>query len=149
MASLSGGERLEAYLKKLAAKLEKGGVLKVGFLAGATYPDGTPVATIAAIQNFGAPAQGIPPRPFFSNMIEEKSPGWGDSLAAILKNNDYDTKLSLELMGAGIEGQLRESIVNTNAPPLKPATIARKGFAKPLVETSNMLDSIDSEVTGT
>lgn len=149
MAELLGGDKLKAYLDRLAAKLGKGGALKVGFLAGATYPDGTSVATVAAINNFGAPAAGVPPRPFFSNMIEEKSPGWGDSLARILKENSYDTKLSLEQMGKGIEGQLRESIVNTNSPPLAEKTIARKGFAKPLIDTSNMINSVDSEVTGT
>jgi hypothetical protein len=149
MAEISGGERLEAHLRKIAAKLSKGGLLKVGFLEGATYPDGTSVATVAAIQNYGAPSRGIPPRPFFSNMVEEKSGDWGDSLAAILKENDYDVTKSLELMGKGIEGQLRESIVNTNSPPLAEKTIARKGFAKPLIDTSNMINSVDSEVTGT
>jgi hypothetical protein len=29
---------------------------------------------------------------------------------------------------------------------LKPATIRRKGFAKPLVDTGHMLNSIDHEV---
>jgi hypothetical protein len=45
-----------------------------------------------------------------------------------------------------IAGQLRESIIKTNAPPLSPRTIARKGFAKPLIDTSHMINSVDYEV---
>ena len=51
--SLSGGEKLEAYLKSLADKLGSSGTLNVGFLEGAKYDDGTPVAYIAAVNEFG------------------------------------------------------------------------------------------------
>jgi hypothetical protein len=146
MATLEGGDRLEAFLEEMADRVSDPGTLKVGFLEGATYPDGTPVALVAAVQNFGAPAQGIPPRAFFSNMIASKSPGWGDKLARILKQNGYRARESLALMGAGIAGQLRQAIVDTNAPPLSPATIQAKGFDKPLVDTGHMLNSVDSEV---
>lgn len=53
MAGFSGGEALQAYLEELAGNLAKGDALRVGFLEGATYPDGTPVATVAAVQEFG------------------------------------------------------------------------------------------------
>ncbi len=131
-------------LRDIGKRVSDPATLRVGFLEGATYPDGTSVPTVAAVQNFGA--GNIPPRPFFSNMIENKSPGWGKSLAEILKANRYHAKASLELMGQGIAGQLRQSIVDTNSPPLADATIARKGFAKPLIDTSNMINSVDSEV---
>ena len=49
-------------------------------------------------------------------------------------------------MGQGISGQLKQSIVDTNEPPLAASTIARKGFAKPLVDTGHMLQSVDYEV---
>ena len=123
MATLSGGDKLEAYLKDLARKVSTPGTLNVGFLEGATYPDGTPVATIAAIHNFGAPGRGIPPRPFFSKMIAEKSDRWGDQLARILEANDYDVGKSLNLMGEGIAGQLRQAIVDMNDPALSAITL--------------------------
>lgn len=146
---LTGGDALDDFLNDLAGKIGAGKrEVRVGFLEGATYPDGTPVATIAAIQNFGAPSRGIPPRPFFSNMIAAKSPAWGKSFVAILKNNDYDVTLSLGLLGQGIAGQLRQSIRDTNSPPLSPVTIAKKGFAKPLIDTAVMFQSIDTEVVG-
>jgi hypothetical protein len=101
---------------------------------------------IAAIQEFGAPSRGIPPRPFFRNMIKAKSGEWPKAIAALLKANNYDARRTLMLTGEAIAGQLRQSIVDTNSPPLKPATIKRKGFAKPLIDTSVMINSIDYEV---
>jgi hypothetical protein len=146
---LSGGDKLEAKLRELAAKVAGGGIVRIGFLEGSTYPDGTSVPMIAALQNFGSPANNIPPRPFFSNMIAAKSPGWGDSFERILNANGMDVRKSLALMGAGIAGQLRVSINETNTPPLSPVTIARKGFAKPLIDSGVMFQSVDFEVVAT
>lgn len=146
MATVSGGDKLEKALGEIARRLKKGATLKVGFLEGARYPDGTSVALVAAIQNFGAPARGIPPRPFFSNMVAEKSPSWAPALGDLLKSTGYDPQAALEMMGEGIKGQLQQSIRNTNSPPLSPRTIERKGFEKPLIDTGHMLNSVDYEV---
>lgn len=143
---ISGGDKLQKRLDEIAAKLKKGGRVKVGFLEGATYPDGTSVAMVAAIQEFGAPAAGIPPRPFFRNMITAKSPEWPNAVENLVKVNDYDTDKVLGQMGAGIAGQLRQSVVDTNDPPNAPSTIKSKGATKPLVDTGHMLNSIDFEV---
>jgi hypothetical protein len=146
MATISGGKKMEAALQKIARGLSRGGTLRVGFLEGATYPDGKPVAMIAAIQEFGAPAAGIPPRPFFRHMIDAKSSEWPKAIAGLLKSTDMDASQALALAGEAIAGQLRQSIVDTNEPPLKPATIRRKGSDKPLVDTGHMLNSVDYEV---
>jgi hypothetical protein len=148
VAVIRGGDRVDAYMANIARRIKRSGTLRVGFLEGATYPDGTPVAMVAAIQNFGAPAMGIPPRPFFSNMIAEKSANWGPQLARILHNNGNDVDKSLELMGLGIGGQLVQAINDMNDPPLAPATIAGKGFEKPLIDTGHMRQSVDYEIEG-
>lgn len=140
------GAKLRRKLEELGAKLGSNKSVKIGFLEGATYPDGTPVAMIAAIQDYGAPAAGIPPRPFFRNMIAEKSRTWAQAISINLRNTNYDVDKTLRLVGEGIAGQLRQSIKDTNEPPLKPATIKAKGFDKPLVDTGHMLNSIDYEV---
>lgn len=141
------GGGLESKLTDIASKLRGGGVVRVGFLEGATYPDGTQVAMVAAIQDFGAPAAGIPPRPFFRNMVRERSSEWPATIRRLLLENDYDTERVLTLMGEGIAGQLRQSIVDTNEPPLKPATIrAKGGVTKPLVDTGHLLASVDFEI---
>ena len=81
MATMQGGKDLEAKLRALAQKVASPATLRVGFLEGATYPDGKPVAMIAAIQDFGAPRAGIPPRPFFRNMIAAKKGEWPGAIA--------------------------------------------------------------------
>ena len=146
MVKLTGGTRLQAKLDELAAKLGKGGAVRVGYLEGATTPEGVSVAMYAAANNFGAPAMGVPPRPFFTNMVADKSPGWGDSLVGILKANDMNVRLSLDKLGEHIKGQLQTSINETNAPPLAEATIARKGFSKPLIDKGYMFNDIGVEV---
>lgn len=146
---VTGGDKAEDYIRKLTDKLKRGAVLKVGFLEGATYPDGTPVALVAAVQNYGAPAVGIPPRPFFSDMVEEKAPTWGDSLAKALDATDNDPVAALGIMGDGIKGQLQTAIRDFSGVPLQPATIQAKGFDKQLIDTAHMLNSVDYKVDAT
>lgn len=141
MARVTGGTRIVAALSRYEPA-----VVRVGFLSNARYPDGKPVAMIAAIQEYGAPGAGIPPRPFFRNMVADKRGEWPAAIRGLLKSTGNDAVKTLDLTGAAIAGQLRESIINTNSPPLAPSTIARKGFAKPLVDTGHMLQSIDHEV---
>lgn len=143
---LPGYPGVERALGDIARRLGDGGTVRVGFLEGATYPDGTPVAMVAAIQDFGAPRAGIPPRPFFRNMVAAKSPSWPAAVEANLKKTSYDVDKTLALVGEGIAGQLRQSIVDTNEPPLAPSTIRAKGSSKPLVDTGHMLASVDYEV---
>jgi hypothetical protein len=148
MATMKGGDKLTKKLAQLAkqAGVSKPTSVRVGFLETATYPDGTPVAMIAAIQNWGAPKVNIPPRPFFSNMIIDKQKEWPKAIAGLLQKHNGDAYKALDEAGAAIAGQLRQSIVDTNSPPLSPITIRRKGFDKPLVDTGHMLNSIDHEV---
>lgn len=145
---MAGGEKLQAYLDKIVKRTSASvgePDVRAGFLEGATYPDGTSVASVAFWNEFGT--QRAPPRPFFRSMIREQSPTWGNKLGKILVSAGFDAKLSLTRMGMLIAGQLRRSIVAMNSPPNAPATIAAKGAAKPLVDTGHMLNSIDYEVS--
>jgi len=146
MATISGGDKLANALAKISRGVSQPATLRVGFLAKSTYPNGTPVAMIAAIQNFGAPSRGIPPRPFFSNMVKSKRGEWPKAISGLLKDNDYDAVKALDVAGAAIGGQLRQSIIDTNEPPLAPSTIKRKGHSKPLIDSAMMINSIDHEV---
>lgn len=145
---LTGGERLKDKLAEIAQRARTAASVKIGFLAGATYPDGTSVPMVAAIQEFGAPSKNIPPRPFFRDMIAEKSPEWPDAIARLLVRNNYDAAQTLGQVGEAVAGQLRQSIVDLTEPPLADATIRRKGFSKPLIDTGHMLASVSYEVTG-
>lgn len=172
MATLSGGDRLKNELERISTAVNGAGLLKVGFLSGATYParsrsglraqynkrrakgiqspvkgasSGTVnVATVATWNEFGTGT--APPRPFFRNMIRKKSHEWGPALVRLLKATNWKVQNSLAMLGEGIAGQLKESIIDTNSPPNKPSTIAAKGHSKVLVDTAHMLMSVDSEV---
>lgn len=61
MTGFSGGEAVKQKLLEIAKRLGKADLLKVGFLEGATYPDGTNVAMVAATQEFGGEIE-IPER---------------------------------------------------------------------------------------
>lgn len=146
MASVKGGNKLSAALQKIAGGVARGRVVQAGFFETETYPDGTLVAMVAAIQDFGAPSRGIPPRPFFRNAVASNKDAWPDELARVLVAEDYDAERTLSHMGARIAGEIQESIEQTNSPPLAPATIARKGFDKPLIDTGRMIQSVTYKV---
>jgi hypothetical protein len=174
MVTVSAPGATQEALREMARRVRQVGTLRVGFLEGSTYEDAnsTSVPTIAAIQNFGAPSRGIPPRPFFSNMVAEKSPMWPDKLGKILESNGNDFDGAMELMGQGIQGQLQDAIVDgtyaANSPvtnllkdrfPMGGQTFqdvldARRDVAagesapaaKPLIHTGTMRNSVDYEV---
>ena len=66
-----GGKKLRRLLREAG----KGGVsgVKVGFFSTAKYQDGTPVAAVAAWNEFGTKT--IPERPFFRNALAESERG--------------------------------------------------------------------------
>lgn len=66
-----GAERIRLLLAGVTNK-----VGKVGFFPSSKYEDGTPVAYVAIIQEFGSPEQGIPPRSFMRTTIAEKQNEW-------------------------------------------------------------------------
>jgi hypothetical protein len=144
--AFTGGDKLRAQLEKLARRVRKKAVLEVGYPAGARYPNGTSLAMVAAVQDFGAPSRGIPPRPFFRNAVKAGEEHWGSDLGKMLKATGYDAEVALGQLGEQIKGEIQQSIIDTNSPPLKPATIKRKGSAKPLVDTGFMLRNVQSTV---
>ncbi|MDL0009652.1 hypothetical protein NVR49_24000, partial [Enterobacter roggenkampii] len=97
--------------------------LKVGFLEDATYPDGTSMPMVAASNEFGNPASGSPPRPFFRNAIAEKSSEWSKKAETLMKFHDGDTELVLNLIGEIIKDDIQESIRTIQEPPLSPVTV--------------------------
>ena len=163
MAKVSGGDKFKAALGKIVKKMKVaedvgGSAVHVGFLEGATYPDGKSVAFVAAMNEYGhrvgaAPGEGeednravVPPRPFFRTMIAQHKAEWAPAMAAILKRTDYNVRDTLLMTGEGVAGQLRQSIIDFDSIPLAQSTIDRKGFSKELVDSGVMLNSIDYEI---
>lgn len=145
---LSGGDELMKKLEDIAKSMG-GGAVEVGFLEGATYPDGTGVPDVAFFNEYGRHVQSKEgnyfqlPRPFFRRMISNESPTWPGKMAALAKSTDYDGPRVLALMGEDIKGALQQSINEFTNPPLAPSTIAQKGFSKPLIDTAHMRNSVN------
>lgn len=140
---VSVSDAVTAKLNAIAAKLGRGSV-DVGFLEGATYPDGTPVAEVAFFNTFGTSKS--PPRPFFQQMVSAEEPTWPGKIAKLAKVTNYDGPKVLALMGEDMNGALKQSINALTTPELAPSTVARKGFDKPLIDSSHMVNSTDFEV---
>ena len=60
----------------------------VGFLAGATYPDGTPVSLVAAVNEFGTSDGSIPERPFMRNALRNARKAVLDAVADGIRDSD-------------------------------------------------------------
>lgn len=123
VGALSGGDKLAAKLAELSALVTKKASVRVGFLEGATYSDGTSVPMVAAIQEYGAPKAGIPPRPYFRTMIAKESGNWGNAIERGLKATGFDSEKTLTVMGDHIKGQLQQSIKDVQSPALSPVTL--------------------------
>lgn len=143
--SLQGSEKVMQALEEIAKKMGGGGV-SIGFMGGATYPDGTPVAAVAFWNEFGDPANNRPPRPFFREMIEAESPAWPKTMARLAKATDYDGEKVLGLMGEDIGGGLQQSINEFTTPELAESTKKAKGFDKPLIDTHDMIRAVSYQV---
>jgi hypothetical protein len=127
--------------------------LKVGFIDGATYPDGTPVAMVAATNEYGNPANNQPPRPFFRNAIAEHESEWLDAISrGLQKGVPLDDVLAV--VGERAVGDVVQSIATLVEPELSEVTLERRRNRKvmpnqsdkPLVDTKVMIRDVHYEV---
>lgn len=127
--------------------------LKVGFIDGATYPDGTSIAMVAATNEYGRPEKNQPPRPFFRNAITEHESEWSEKIADGIKAGTPVDQV-LDSVGGVIAADVFASIKNLMEPPLSPATIHQRrsrkvrpnDSTKPLVDTGVMIRDVHYEV---
>lgn len=137
------------FLEQVGKTLESKQV-KVGFVDGATYPEGESVAQVAADNEWGDPRKNRPPRPFFRNAISEKSTEWAATVGRGIRAG-IDTSQVLEVVGAQIKGDVQESIATLMEPALAPLTIELRQergnqSTKPLVDTKVMIGDVNYEV---
>lgn len=117
--------------------------VKVGILDNSKYPDGTSVATVAFMNEYGTSK--IPPRPFFRQTISEQKSNWTQLAKDAIKMG-YSIEHTLGLVGAQMQTDLQYSIMSWTNPPNAPYTVMRKGVNSPLRHTLLMHDSIKFEV---
>ena len=142
-------------IKKMLRDLESKEI-RVGFFDTAKYPDGTPIAYVAAIQEFGYGP--IPPRPFMRPAELQNQNKWQRGIAAGVKaalNGAITIDHALEQVGMVAAGDVRKAIKAVTSPPLAESTIRarqsrkktkKSASAKPLVDTGQMLQAVTSAV---
>jgi len=133
---------------------------KVGWFPTAVYPNGTPVAYVALIQEMGAPAAHIPPRPFIKPTVNAQRTVWAallrDGAKAVIKGK-FTAHQVLDGVGIQAAGDIRKTITQIVSPPLAPTTIAARArrlaskevtptLAKPLIDTGLMMESTTNAV---
>lgn len=142
-------------------KCVDGAQSRVGWFASAKYEGGQPVAGVAAVQEFGSPARGIPPRSFFRTTATEKRQEWAATVEQVSRaaaQGKIEPGRVIEAVALAAEGHVRETITKIQSPPLKQATIdarkrrlanggagAQSTIAKPLVDTGILLNTLTSE----
>lgn len=152
----------DAYKLKQALKNLDGKEGKVGWFEKSRYDDAesTPVAYVAAQNEFGNPNKNIPARPFMRPTIASERNNWakiGEQGAKnILKGNKTIGDV-LELIGLKASGDIKKTITKITTPPLSPVTIARRlsrykdqstvgNLNKPLIDTGIMLNTLTNTV---
>lgn len=126
-------------LSKLKARLDAigegfdGMEAKVGFPSNIQYEDGTPVAFIATIQNYGAPASKIPPRPFMSPAFNKNKDKWvkvlADGVQKVAKGSGtaFD---ALDHAGRIAAIDVQVAIADIDSPELSPITVLLRKWKK-------------------
>ena len=139
--SRSGG------LSSLTVKIKDldGYSLRAGW-AGNRYAPGTPVAGVAAVQEFGSPARGIPPRPFLRNAIRGDKSQWMKTVqkgaSAVLRGN-AQTEDVMTALGIQSVDSIQSAIADISSPPLSPLTLALRRY-----KDDFGLDSVSGAIVG-
>ena len=127
---------------------------KVGWFSTYNYPDGTPVAQVAAQNEFGNASKNIPPRPTVRPAAIDNKDKWGKIASQGAKQiiagkaTAYDVMNKLTLVA---EGDISKNIGKLTQPPLAPLTIANRqargnSSVKPLVDTGLEIATLTSVV---
>ena len=138
-----GGKKLRRLLDQASKRRDV--TVEVGFFSEARYEDGTPVAAVAAWNEFGT--ETIPERRFFRRALTEVE----DGVTKIVKAGIDTEKMVVDdrlagRVGAYVAGQIQESITALKEPPNAPSTIKEKGGSSPLLDTGHMRESVTWKV---
>ena len=118
-----GKKQLEIALANFVNNKKVG---KVGWFEKSKYPNGTQVAQVAAIQEYGSTSKKIPPRPFMRPTIRAKQNEWSSisfKLAKEVIKGKRRPQDVLELLGLKAAGQIRKTISDLYTPSLAFSTI--------------------------
>lgn len=108
------------------------------------------VATYATVQEFGSADGKVPARRWQTRSIEENGQAIQAAVAAAtaaILDRRVSKQTAADNLGADVADIVRAHVNSANfPPPLKPATVARKGHTKAMVDSGKMRDSITHRV---
>lgn len=108
------------------------------------------IATYAAVNEYGSPANNIPSRPFMRTTIDDNAQEFAqllrDRINAAIARQQTTVDGALKLVGLQVRNRMIGTIKRWTEPPNAPSTIRRKGESNPLVDTGAMQQSITFEV---
>ena len=142
-ARITGGHKLKAVLDR--AEKNKGKrvkEIKVGFFPDAEYPDGTKIAAVAAINEYGLGS--ALERPFFRQAIAEIERDLPKAMRGIINPETMEiSERNAARIGSFAAGIIRARIQDLRYPPNAESTVILKGGSNPLVDSGEMRDAVD------
>lgn len=148
MPVVRGGDRIKLHLAKARNKSGRARSVTVGYIdPTAMYPDGTRVAMIAALMEFGRRG-----RPFFQRGWKRAQPKARAFLRKRLSPfSGLPSKSDARKLGEMVKESVQHEIRSKRNPPNAPATLERRRAMGrlgryPLYDSGELHDSIDVEV---
>lgn len=120
--------------------------------------DGISMVDLAAIHEFGAPKVNIPERSFIRRTFVQKQKETGKMISALTAKfiQGQSLEKTLSQLGLWASTEVKKTITTGEGlagegggfrgEPLKPATIARKGSDRPLIDTGRLVNAITYKV---
>ncbi len=142
------------WLQALAKQYKDKSELALGYpigteAVGLSYPDGTELLDVAAVNNFGSTSKGIPARPFMTEGIVpaiEKTSPIGERLMPKLNDGKITKKQLLKTMGPVAQAEFQKAITELSEPENSQSTIDAKGSSNPLIDTGLLQQSFTHAV---
>lgn len=132
--------------RRITARVGVGGklALHVGVLGDAE------LAEIFRHHEYGAPRANIPERSSLRSTLRERGrKDIGQFMHRAISQwmaGRIDTRKMFDLIGLYVANAVKQKIRTNIPPPLRPATIARKGSSMALIDTGRMINAIGWEV---
>lgn len=122
--------------------------VKVGLLekAGVHIQSDLTVAQIGIIHEFGLPKARIPQRSFMRTSFDENKEKWlkiTKGLKRRIEQGQLTVAKALDIIGLMIKRDITHKIVMGPFAPLSQRRIEEKGSSVPLIDTTQMINSID------
>ena len=106
---------------------------RVGWFSSAKYEDGTPVAGVMAVQEFGSAKRSIPPRPFIRPTAAAQQAAWAGLAARAAKavtTGKAPPDAPVRILAMQAESDVRDAIIRLTSPALSILTLLARKYRK-------------------